>query len=145
MRCISTQTRVRYAETDGQRVAHHATYLVWFELGRAAFLRESGVDYNALEDAGMFVVLVDAQVHYQAPARYDDLVEIRTTLDALRSRDMTFSYEIRRDERMLATGSTRLVLVNAQGRPIALPEALRTALEGPPEPFRGDAIISPVA
>lgn len=145
-RTVPTSTRVRYAETDGQRVAHHAIYLVWFELGRAEFLRSSGVDYNALEGSGLFVVVVEAVVRYLAPARYDDLVTIRTTLEVLRSRDMTFRYEVLRDDALLATGETRLAMVNRAGRPVSIPEEVRRALAGPEEPpARGDAIISPLA
>lgn len=145
-RTVSTEARVRCAETDGQRVAHHSTYLVWFELGRAEFLRASGVDYNALEDQGLFVVVVEAIVRYLAPARYDDLVKIDTTLELLRSRDMTFRYEVLRADALLATGETRLAMVNRDGRPVSIPEDVRKALAGPDEPpVRGDAIVSPLA
>lgn len=145
-RTVPTFTRVRYAETDGQRVAHHAIYLVWFELGRAEFLRASQVDYNALEDSGLYVVVVEAVVRYLAPARYDDLVTIHTTLEVLRSRDMTFRYEVLREDALLATGETRLAMVNREGKPVSIPEDLRKSLAGPDEPpFRGDAIVSPQA
>ncbi len=145
-RTVATQTRVRYAETDGQRVAHHATYLVWFELGRAAFLRESGVDYNAMEDRGLYVVVVEAVLRYLAPARYDDLVTVRTTLESLRSRDMIFRYEVLKEDTLLVTGETRLAVVNTEGKPVSIPEDVRKALAGPDEPpVRGDALISPMA
>ncbi|MBM3271097.1 MAG: acyl-CoA thioesterase [Candidatus Sericytochromatia bacterium] len=144
-RSCETRTRVRYAETDGQRVAHHAAYLVWFELGRADLLRACGVDYNALEDRGLCFVVVEAQVRYLAPARYDDLVTIRTTLESLRSREMVVVYSVLRESTVLATGQTRLALVDRTGRATALPDDLSRALSGPEPPERGDAIISPIA
>lgn len=146
LRSVETTVRVRYAETDGQRVAHHAAYLVWFELGRAEFLRASGVDYNALEDQGLFVVVVEARVRYLAPARYDDPITIRTKLEAVRSREMTFAYEVSREGTTLATGTTRLAMVDSAGSPVSIPGWVRQALLGPEEPpTRGDAIVGPYA
>ncbi len=139
------QARVRYAETDGQRVAHHSVYLIWFELGRAALLRERGLDYNALEDRGFYFVVIEAQAKYLAPARYDDLISIRTSLEALRSREMTVSYEITLGERILAKGWTRLAMLDRAGRPVSFPEDVRRALGDSEPPVRGDALISPLA
>lgn len=145
-RTVATSTRVRYAETDGQRVAHHATYLIWFELGRAAYLRACGIDYNALENRGLYLVVVEAVARYLAPARYDDAITIQATLERLRSRELTFRYRVVRDQVLLATGETRLAMVDPEGKSVTIPRDIRQALGGAEEPpVRGDAIVSPLA
>ncbi|MBI6546041.1 MAG: acyl-CoA thioesterase [Cyanobacteria bacterium NC_groundwater_1444_Ag_S-0.65um_54_12] len=141
---VSTEIRVRYAEIDGQRVAHHAVYLVWFEAGRAAFLRARGVDYLALEASGKFMAVVSANVCYRAPAHYDDLLTVATSLVALLSRAITFTYRVFRGAELLATGETRLVMLDNRGAAIALPAQLRAALSDSSS-YKGDANVSPLA
>lgn len=74
------QIRVRYQETDGQRV-HHANYLNYFEVARTEMLRACGVTYRELEDAGVLLVVSEATCSYKAPADYDDLLTIRTWIE----------------------------------------------------------------
>lgn len=149
MKDVQSPIRVRYAETDAQRVVHHSNYLVYFEVGRGDFLRSAGVDYNALEASGAFVVVVEANVRYHAPARYDDELVVHTRLAETRTRSMRFEYRVVRGQETVASGWTAHVVVNREGRPIVIPEALLTAIANAglaPEPaFQGDAIISPQA
>ncbi|MBM3273755.1 MAG: acyl-CoA thioesterase [Candidatus Sericytochromatia bacterium] len=144
-RTVETGTRVRYAETDGQRVAHHSVYLVWFELGRAAYLRAHGIDYNDLEDRGLYFVVVEARAKYLVAARYDDPIVVRTTVEALQSRVMTVVYEVARGDEVLCEGMTRLAMLNREGRAVAIPDDVRDRLRGQEPPIRGDAILSPFA
>src|ERR1700733_14004906 len=72
--------RVRYAETDRMGLLHHANYLVYFEQGRTGLLREFGLSYRDLEDQGFLLVLTKIDVHYRRPARYDDVLTLRTTV-----------------------------------------------------------------
>jgi acyl-CoA thioester hydrolase len=72
--------RVRYAETDRMGLLHHANYLVYFEQGRTELLRSSGLAYKDLEDQGYLLVLTKMAVHYRSPARYDDLLRLRTSV-----------------------------------------------------------------
>jgi len=127
----STDTRVRYAETDQMGVAYHANYLVWCEMGRTDFIRRHARSYAELEREGVALAVSDANVRYHAPARYDDLVRVTTTLVEVRSRALTFDYQISRepDGARLATARTTLVSIAPNGRPVALPEALRAQLE----------------
>ncbi|MNR81392.1 Acyl-CoA thioester hydrolase YbgC [compost metagenome] len=160
-KAILSPLRVRYAETDAQQVVYHANYLVYFEVGRGDFLRAVGVDYNAMEASGAFVVVVEANVRYHSPARYDDELVVHTWLDEVRTRSMRFGYKLTRGtgeaETILASGWTAHVVVNREGRPIPIPEALRQAIadaglapegrapEAPKAEFKGDAVISPQA
>ena len=78
--------RVRYQETDGQRRVHHANYLNYFEVARTEMLRASGITYRELEDAGVFLVVSEANCSYKAPADYDDLLTIRTWIEKAQQR-----------------------------------------------------------
>ena len=75
-----TTIRVRYAETDRMGLLHHANYLVYFEQGRTELLRAQGISYRDLEDQGILLVIVNAEVRFRAPAHYDDLRMLRTTV-----------------------------------------------------------------
>ncbi len=127
--------RVRYAETDQMRVAYHANYLVWCEVGRTDFIRALGVTYAEMERRGVLLAVADAHVRYHASARYDDLVRVETTLSAVRSRLVEFRYELSRvlpdgDAERLASATTALVCLAPDGRPVSLPKDLRDLLAG---------------
>ncbi|MBC7772871.1 MAG: acyl-CoA thioesterase [Pyrinomonadaceae bacterium] len=72
--------RVRYCECDPMGVAHHASYIPWLEMGRTELLRDSGVSYAQLEQAGIFLVITKLEVKYRRPLFYDDIVQVRTTV-----------------------------------------------------------------
>ena len=130
-RTHATELRVRYAETDRMGVVYYANYLVWCEVGRVEFLRALGQSYAQLEARGTGLAVSDAQVRYLAPARFDDVVRIHTTLTGVRSRAVTFDYLITNAESgvRLATAHTALVSIDAAGRPTAIPPDVRAALE----------------
>lgn len=125
---VDTTVRVRYAETDAQGVVYHSNYLVYFEVGRGAFLRDLGLDYRAMEEGGHFIVVVEANVRYAAPARYDDELVITTTLGELRNRSLIFSYTAKRGDMLVAEGRTAHVCVDASGKAVRLPDSLRARL-----------------
>src|SRR3954462_508698 len=90
----ATEFRVRYAETDRMGVVYYANYLVWCEVGRVEFMRALGRSYAQLERDGVGLAVAEARVRYLAPARFDDLVRIETTLSGVRSRAVSFDYVI---------------------------------------------------
>lgn len=126
-----TELRVRYAETDQMGVVYHANYLAWCEVGRTEFIRERGMTYAELERAGTGLAVVDATLRFHAPARYDDVIRITTTLADLKSRTMRFDYRIEQAATgaRLVTASTTLVGLGPDGRVTALPARLRERLE----------------
>jgi acyl-CoA thioester hydrolase len=128
----TTELRVRYAETDRMGIVYYANYLVWCEVGRVEFMRALGGSYADLETQGYGLAVAEATVRYLAPARFDDLVRVETTLAGVRSRAVTFDYVISHAETgtRLATAHTALVSIDASGRPTALPSEFRTLLEG---------------
>lgn len=128
---FETQARVRYAETDQMGVAYHANYLVWMEVGRVELLRELGFDYKRMEtEQDTHVVVVEARVRYKAPARYDDLLAIRTRVSHLRKFVLKFCYEIVRaqDGTLLAEGETTHVVTNSNLEKRTLPPECEAAL-----------------
>jgi acyl-CoA thioester hydrolase len=135
-----SEIRVRYAESDQMGVAYHANYLVWCEVGRTDLIRQLGMTYAEMERRGVMLAVADAQLRYHASARYDDLVRIVTRLTGVRSRMVTFTYELFKvqddgaDGERLATASTTLVSLDRSGTPSVLPapmqELLASALAG---------------
>ena len=120
-----TEIRVRYAETDRMGLLHHANYLVYFEQGRTELLRSRGLTYKDLEDSGYLLVLTKFEVFYRSPARYDDLLTLRTTVVRTTSVRIDHRYEVTRDGVLLAEGTSTLACVDKNGRPQALPDFLR--------------------
>jgi acyl-CoA thioester hydrolase len=117
--------RVRYAETDRMGLLHHANYLVYFEQGRTELLRSQGLSYRDVEDKGYLLVLTKAEVRYRRPARYDELVTVRTTVVKTTAVRIDHRYELVRDGLLLAEGTTTLACVDREGRPQPLPDVLR--------------------
>lgn len=121
-----TQVRVRYAETDRMGLLHHANYIVYFEMARTELLRQRGISYREIEDAGHFLVIVDLGCKFKRPAHYDDLLTIRTTVARVTHVKIVHQYQVVRDGLLLAEGHSTLACVDRQGRPQALPEVLRS-------------------
>lgn len=118
------QIRIRYAETDRMGLLHHANYLVYFEQGRTELLREMGYTYKDLEDKGFLLVLTKIEVRYKSPAYYDDLLTLLTTVVKTTAVRIDHRYELRRDQTLLAEGTSTLACVDRQGQVQRLPEFL---------------------
>jgi acyl-CoA thioester hydrolase len=125
-----TTIRVRYAETDRMGLLHHANYLVYFETARTEMLRQSGVSYREIEDAGHFLVIVDVGCKFKRPAHYDDVLTVKTTVARVTHVKIVHHYEVLRDGLLLAEGHSTLACVDRDGRPQALPETLRSERVG---------------
>ncbi|CAN5192103.1 thioesterase family protein [soil metagenome] len=127
------ELRVRYAETDQMGVVYHANYLIWCELGRTDLMRQLGASYAELERRGVYLAVSDAALRYHAPARYDDRIRVRTEVERVRSRGVTFGYLIARaaedeGEARLVSATTTLIARDAQGRGRSLPADLVATL-----------------
>jgi acyl-CoA thioester hydrolase len=125
MRSQDITIRVRYAETDRMGLLHHANYLVYFEQGRTELLRSLGATYRDLEDQGYLMVLTRVEVRYRKPARYDDLLTLRTTVTRTTAVRIEHKYEVLRDVELIAEGETTLACVDREGRLQALPNWLQ--------------------
>lgn len=130
MQVSELEIRVRYAETDQMRVAHHASYLVWFEAGRTELIRACGRSYAQLEEDGWLLVVIEAHCRYRHPARYDDVLALRTSFREVGPARVAFAYELRRaaDGTALADGWTVHAAVDRTGRVRRVPVELRRLL-----------------
>ena len=125
------ETVVRYAETDQMGRAHHGIYVVWCELGRTSMMRERGVSYAEMERNGVLLPVTRLEVDYRAAAYYEETVRIETSVQAVRSRLVTFAYEVYGPgERLLARARTDLACIDREGRTRRIPEEVRQALQG---------------
>jgi acyl-CoA thioester hydrolase len=124
--------RVRYAETDQMSVVYHANYFVWFEVGRVELMRALGVEYKRMEiDDDCQIVVADAHCRYHHPARYDEVLRVRTRIAESKNRVIRFSYQLFRDadEQLLATGETTHIICGRNGKPKLLPQKYRKIFE----------------
>ncbi len=133
---VTTQVRVRYAETDQMGIVYYANYLVWFEIGRVELLRSLGLAYSQLEtDHQCILPVVEASCRYRSPARYDDRILIETRPSLLRSSVVKFAYRIYREadqkgkeRQLLAEGETVHVVCDDQLNKKPLPKEHAAAL-----------------
>jgi acyl-CoA thioester hydrolase len=138
---VTTQIRVRYAETDQMGIVYYANYLVWFELGRVEVLRTVGYSYNELEvKHGCILPVIEARCKYRSPAKYDDEILIEAWPSLVRESVIKFAYRIFRkanqagiERELLAEGETVHVVCDDQMQRKPLPEhyaqALRALME----------------
>jgi acyl-CoA thioester hydrolase len=125
---VETTVRVRYAETDQMGVVYYGNYFTWFEIGRVELCRQLGFEYKRMEtEDDSFIVVADAHCRYKRPARFDDLLVIRTKLSESQRRTVRFDYEIidQASGELLARGDTLHVICDRLGRPKSLPEKYR--------------------
>jgi len=133
---VTTEVRVRYAETDQMGIVYYANYLVWFELGRVELLRSLGLAYSQLEkDHQCILPVVEASCRYRSPARYDDQIQIETRPALLRRSVIKFAYQIWRkashdgeERKLLAEGETVHVVCDDQLSKKPLPAEHEAAL-----------------
>ena len=126
----TTRVRVRYAETDRMGVVYYANYLVWFEVGRTEWLRDTGWSYREMERDGISLPVVEAHCQYLQPARYDDELEIATWAILVTAVRVRFDYEVTRaaDAMVSAVGHTVHAALGVNGKPCRLPEHVRARL-----------------
>jgi acyl-CoA thioester hydrolase len=119
---FSTEVKVRFAETDAQGIAHHAIYLVWFEVARIEYLARFRGGYPELQAEGIEALTLDAQVTYGMPARFDDLLVVHARCSEMRGARFTFEYRVEHERREIARGSTGHACVSAATlRPTRVP------------------------
>jgi acyl-CoA thioester hydrolase len=124
------KVRVRYAETDQMGVVYHGNYAQYFEMGRVEWLRNLGISYKWMEDNGVMLPVVSLNINYKKPARYDDLLTIKTILKSQSTVKIEFDYEILNEkEELLTIANSILVFVDMKtGRPTAPPDYVKEKL-----------------
>jgi acyl-CoA thioester hydrolase len=122
--------RVRYAETDQMGVVYHGNYAQYLEMGRVEWLRNMGVSYKTMEESGIMLPVVSLNMNYKKPARYDDLLTIKTILKSQSTVKIEFDYEIYNEKlELLTIASSVLVFVDMKtGRPTTPPDYIKEKL-----------------
>ena len=127
-----TKLRVRYSETDQMAVVYHSNYFEYFEYARTESIRQLGATYNELEKSGTSMPIREVHAKYLKPARYDEMISIRTILKELpRAHKIEFHHEVYNEKNeLLATGRVVLVFIDMKSQKLTtIPEYLLCKLE----------------
>ncbi|WP_428224983.1 acyl-CoA thioesterase [Flavobacterium sp.] len=118
------EIRVRYAETDQMGVVYHGNYAQYFEMGRVEWLRNLGVSYKSMEKKGVMLPVVSLSMQYKKPAKYDEVLTVKTFLKSQKSVRLEFDYEVYNElGELLTTANSVLVFVSIEtGRPVMPPD-----------------------
>ncbi len=126
---FSTEISVRFAETDAQGIAHHASFVVWLEVARVAYLAEHTGGYAAIRAQGIEALTTEVHVHYHRAAYFDDRLRIWTRCVGLRGACFRYEYAVERDGELVAEGYTAHATVDANTRrPKRLPQSFVDAV-----------------
>ena len=118
--------RVYYEDTDLAGIVYYANYLKFIERARTEFVRTLGVDQSALKARdGIVFAVRRVEADYVSPARFDDVLEVRTTLDSLSSARMVMAQEVWRGDALIFTAKVLIVCIGASGKPVRLPAECR--------------------
>ena len=131
LRELDVEIRVRYQETDAMGVLHHANYITYFEIGRTELLRSTGISYKDLEDQGILMVIVKISVRYRRPAKYDDVLTLRTRTTRSSGAKIEHVYQLLRGDEVIAEGDSTLACVDRTGKVLRVPDWLRLDDEEP--------------
>lgn len=118
------QIRVRYSETDQMQVVYHGNYAQYFEIGRVEWLRNKGISYKLMEQSGIMLPVVSLTMNYKKPARYDELLTLKTILKNRTSVKIEFDYELyNENDELLTTGNSILVFIDVKTKkPMSPPQ-----------------------
>ncbi len=119
------QIRVYYEDTDMAGIVYYANYLRFIERARSDWVREVGIDQLAMKEAGVVFAVRRVEADYIAPARYGDMLEVRTRLESLRPARMVMAQEVRCGDALIFTAQVLIVCIGAQGKPVRLPAECR--------------------
>ncbi len=125
---VSAPIIVRYGETDQMGIVHHSNYLRYFEVARLEWLTQLGISYNKMEEEGVMMPVIAAQVEYKIPAKFEDALRIKIHLRSVPLVKMIFDYELRnQNDELVCTASTTLAFMQSSSRrPIRCPKPFMT-------------------
>ncbi|MCF8104960.1 MAG: acyl-CoA thioesterase [Desulfohalobiaceae bacterium] len=121
--------RVSYGETDAMGIVYYGNYLHWFEQARSHFIRERGMGYSEIEKQGVLLPVREVHCRYLAPATYEQEIMVRTGIGTWARASLTFEYQVynlSRDRSLMTLGQTQHACVSPQGRPVPVPDWLKT-------------------
>jgi len=113
------QLRVLYGDTDQMGYVYYGNYGHYYEAARAEAIRSMGISYKQLEDSGVMMPITRMNVKYIQPARYDELLTIKTIIPRLPNRIIIFQYEVFNENKVLINeGETHLIFVDMKSKRI---------------------------
>ena len=121
---FNTQVRVRYAEADPMNVVYYGNYAQYFEVGRVESLRNLGISYKGIEDMDIMLPVVELNIKYLRPAKYDDLLTIKSQIKELPTEHkIVFDQEIYNEEgKLLTIGKVKLYFMDSKlGKRVTMP------------------------
>ena len=126
---FSTEIRVRFAETDAQGIAHHASFVVWLEVARVAYLEAFAGGYRAIRERGLEALTTEVHVRFHRAAQFDDLLTVWTRCTDVRGARFRYEYRMVCGNELVAEGYTRHATVDrATYRPTRVPDWLAEAI-----------------
>jgi acyl-CoA thioester hydrolase len=126
---FSTDVRVRFAETDAQGIAHHASFVVWLEVARVAYLAQYAGGYQAIRERGLEALTTEVRLRYHRAATFDETLRVWARCGDLRGARFTYEYRIERDSDLVADGYSKHAVVDHETyRPTRVPEWLADAI-----------------
>ena len=127
----TTTVRVRYGETDQMGYVYYGFYAMYYEVARVESLRQLGLTYKEIEAMGIIMPVLENKSKYLAPARYDELLKIVTSVKEKPSIRIKFDYEIYNEaNKLIHQGETLLVFVDKNtNRPCRPPKAMENVLD----------------
>lgn len=117
-----TELTARYHETDQMGIIHHGTYINWFEVGRTDCIRDFGISYSDIEEKGILLPVIGANLSYKTPAKYEDVIRVVTDVSKYNGIRLHFHYEVRRkiDDVLLVEGETNHCWTTKDMKPVSL-------------------------
>lgn len=126
---FSTDVRVRFAETDAQGIAHHASFVVWLEVARVAYLEQHAGGYRSIRERGVEALTTQVHVRYHQAASFDDVLTVWARCTGLRGARFRYEYRIVRGDELVAEGFTNHAMVDRRTyRPTRVPDWLAEAI-----------------
>lgn len=125
-----TFIRVRYSETDQMGFVYYGNYAAYFEVARVEALRSLGISYKSLEESGILMPVKNFEINYLKPAKYDEMIEIVTTIKEIPKSGILFEYEsLNEKKEVINRAKTTLVFLDAgRMRPIRVPQLVIEAI-----------------
>lgn len=121
--------RVYYEDTDMAGIVYYANYLKYIERARSDWVRQMGIDQNAMrEEGGVVFAVRRVEADYHAPAKFDDVLEVRTTVQTVTGARLVMEQQVMRGEDLLFSALVTIVCISEAGQPARLPANIRLML-----------------